>query len=163
MTLTVYQRPTSVFGGIRQLTIFEKGYPKQNMHPTLRSKSLEKKYVFCMFYIQDFTILVKVWLRVLFYNSGMINTFFSISIVRMASRRQNNCASSFSGSWSVNIVTMRLFQFFKCCIGLCSGFNCNSITGTCTTLYNLKSCTTTEKDEKITNNIYSVHHVEQTV
>jgi len=54
-------------------------------------------------------------------------TFFSMSMVRMASRRQNSCASSLSGSWSVNMTTIRLFQFFKCCIGLCSGFNCSSV------------------------------------
>jgi len=41
----VYQRPTSVFSGVRQLPILEKGYPMHNMHPTLYSKTLEEKYV----------------------------------------------------------------------------------------------------------------------
>lgn len=53
-------------------------------------------------------------------------TFFSSSIDRMASRLQKSCGSSLFGSWSVNIVTIRRFQSFKCCIGLCSDFSWSS-------------------------------------
>ena len=44
----------------------------------------------------------------------------------MASRLQKICGSSRDGSESVSRPTIFRFQSFRCWIGLCSDFNCNS-------------------------------------
>ncbi len=47
-------------------------------------------------------------------------------MLSIASLLQNICGSSLAGSWSVNNPTILRFQSFRCWIGLCWDFNCNS-------------------------------------